>query len=265
LKMIHESVAHDGVSVEEVAADYVYRLRKGDRSFLMLDAEVGLNSSASAKIARSKSSTSEVLRRAGVPAVEHVFLPHPGRKYRNVEAHAAARDLFVRYGCRAVVKPDGGSQGKHVYKVDSLSGLEETLDNLFALEHDAAISPFLESGLEYRVVTLCGQPKVLLGKRREQSWKHNLAQGARPVDVDARLTAPLADLAAAASEALGLDFCSVDILETSDGLLVLEVNDKVMLDHYLRTFPERVDQVSALYREAILTRFARERAQHSRM
>lgn len=251
--------------MEEVAADYVYRLRKGDRSFLMLDADVGLNSSASAKIARSKSSTYEVLRRAGVPAVEHAFLPHPGRKYRNVEARAAAQDLFDRYGRRAVVKPDGGSQGKHVYKADSLSGLGETLDKLFALELDAAISPFLESGLEYRVVTLCGQPRVLLGKQRDGSWKHNLGGGARPVEVDEGLTAPLADLAVAASAALGLDFCSVDILDTADGLLVLEVNDKVMLDHYLRHFPERLEQVSALYRDAILERLSRERPRSGRI
>jgi len=52
-----------------------------------------------------------------------------------------------------------------------------------------------------------------------------------------------------------LDFCSVDILDTNQGLLVIEVNHKVMLDEYCKQNPSEFSQLSALYKEVILQRF----------
>lgn len=64
----------------------------------------------------------------------------------------------------------------------------------------------------------------------------------------------LAELASRTSKALGLDFCSVDILETNQGLMVIEVNHKVMLDEYCKQNPSEVPGLSDLYREVIFQR-----------
>lgn len=65
----------------------------------------------------------------------------------------------------------------------------------------------------------------------------------------------LAELASQTSKAMGLDFCSIDILETNQGLKVIEVNHKVMLDEYCKQNPSEVSALSDLYREVILQRF----------
>ncbi|HWQ18804.1 MAG TPA: RimK family alpha-L-glutamate ligase [Methanotrichaceae archaeon] len=56
----------------------------------------------------------------------------------------------------------------------------------------------------------------------EGSWISNLARGGSPQEC--RMTDELADLAVRASRSVGAVYCGVDLLETEDGLKVIEVN-----------------------------------------
>lgn len=258
LKLIQRAVAGDGVSFETITPDLTYRVRKGDASFLMTDAELGLNPSSASALALSKSAASDVLRAAGVPAVPHVFLPHPGYRFGGgaAEAHARAEEALVRFGGDAVVKPDDGAQGRHVYRARSREEIQTALGAVYALERHAAISPYREAELEYRVVVLAGEARVWVGKRRMGSWKHNLAEGARSVEVSAEDRGRLSPLAVRAAAALDMMFCSVDILDTaSHGPLVIEINHKVMLGDHYRQHPESAAELEALYRDAVALRF----------
>jgi tetrahydromethanopterin:alpha-L-glutamate ligase len=53
-------------------------------------------------------------------------------------------------------------------------------------------------------------------------WISNLARGGSAVACP--LTAELEDLAAKAAKAVGTTYCGVDLLETRQGLMVIEVN-----------------------------------------
>jgi len=257
LRLIQQSVSGDGVAFESITPDYIYRAIKGNVSFLMYDTDVGLNSSASAKIAQSKAAAYDALRNAGLPAVEHLYVPRPDAKFTSTDPYATASAYFESRPNGVVVKPDNGSMGRHVYRAGTPDELRSTLERLFALELNVAMSPYYRTGSEFRVVTLSGAPRIWLEKRRTDSWKHNLVAGAISSDVDERLKPTLGDLASAASAALGLDFCSVDVLETEDGLKIIEVNDKVMLDEYCKHDPDRRGAVADMYRDALLLRFRR--------
>lgn len=258
LKMIQESVKEDGVLFDELTPDFVYRVRENSKtgaSFLMLDTEIGLNNSASAKIAISKSSAYSVLAKAGINAVPHVFIKNPNSRFTTKDPYLTAKEIFHQFNSHVVIKPDNGSQGEHVYKLSDEERLTKKINDLFSLEKDLAISPYLEARLEYRVVTLRRTPRLFLAKEKKQSWKHNLIQGASVIEPDPAILPLLSEIAATASDTLGLDFCSVDILETQDGLFVIEVNDKVMLDEYTKQVDqEKRKKVQALYREALLER-----------
>ncbi|MFC0560739.1 ATP-grasp domain-containing protein [Halalkalibacter alkalisediminis] len=257
LALIQESVQHDDVTFEEIAPNYLYRAKKEQKSFIMHDVEIGLNNSASLKIARSKSGTYSVLKKAGIPAVEHYFLLNDSSRFSKSNSYHLAAGHFHSFGENMVLKQDDGSQGKNVYQIHSAEELQSKLKTLFSLEVNACLSPYYPSTYEYRIIMLKDEPKLFLAKERTTSWKHNLIGGSLSKEVPAALIPILSKIATDTSTALELDFCSVDILDTSHGLLVLEVNEQVMLDEYVKGDPNRKEKVSAIYREAILERFTR--------
>nr|WP_286672493.1 hypothetical protein [Cohnella hashimotonis] len=259
LKLIQRSGEAEGVSFETITPDLTYRARRGEASFLMTDAELGLNPSSASALAVSKSAASDALRAAGVPCVAHIYLPHPGHRFRGGEdAYMRAEAAFARFGGDAVVKPDDGAQGRHVYRVRNKDELREALRAVFAIERHAAVSPYREAELEYRIVVLSGEARVWVGKRRNGSWKHNLAEGASSVEVPANVRMRLSPLAVKAAAALDMVFCSVDILDSAlHGPLVIEINHKVMLGDHYRQHPDSEGELYALYRDAISLRFER--------
>ncbi|WP_227939209.1 ATP-grasp domain-containing protein [Alkalihalobacillus deserti] len=255
LAMIQESVQKDDVTFEEISPYYLYRAQREKKSFIMHDVEIGLNNSASLKLARSKSGTYSVLKKAGIPAVEHLFLLNHSSRFSKTNSYQLATDYFHSFNESVVLKQDDGSQGENVYKITSADELKIQLKALFSLHLNACLSPFYSSTYEYRIVALKGEPKLFLAKERTTSWKHNLIGGSRSKDVPPALIPSLSKIAIDTAQALELNFCSVDILDTTNGLLVLEVNEQVMLDEYIKGDPSRKEKVSAIYREAILERF----------
>lgn len=90
-------------------------------------------------------------------------------------------------------------------------------------------------------------------------WKYNLGQGATATLVeDDRLAERLRPLALAAANAIGIRFASVDIVDTPQGLLVLELNSGVMTEHFSRVSEEYYQMAKAVYREAVQRMFAQE-------
>ncbi|MCT8139587.1 hypothetical protein H1D32_18890 [Anaerobacillus sp. CMMVII] len=255
LNLIQHSVKNDGVSFEEIVPNYLYRAILGEKSFLMHDVEVGLNNSAAAKTAMSKSGTYETLKYYDIPAIEHAFLMNTSSRFSKNDSFELAKQLFSQWNKKVVVKQDNGSQGNNVYKVTSIEELIKCLKLLFQLGVNASISPYEEATYEYRIVTLASKPKLFLGKQRTTSWKHNLISGAIAIDIPDEQAPQLATLANKAASALELDFCTVDILQTSRGLHVLEINEQVMLDEYCKNNPDRQRKVADVYREAVLRRF----------
>ena len=84
-------------------------------------------------------------------------------------------------------------------------------------------------------------------------WQFNLSRGAtaQPI-MDEKLIQRLDQLALPAARAAGLEFGSVDILETKEGSFqVLEINSGVMLENFIRLNPEWTPRVEALYQRVL--------------
>ncbi len=259
LALIQQSVNKDDISFEEIATDYLYRahLKQDLKSFIMHDVEIGLNNASAAKVAMSKSATYATLKREKIPAIEHVFIMNSNSRFISGDSFQLARELFYQWGETVVLKQDNGSQGNNVYKISDIVELNKQLQSIFSLQANASISPYYEAIFEYRIVTLLGEPKLLLAKERTRSWKHNLISGALSKDVEPTKIPQLSEIASKVAKAMELDFCSIDILETTSGLRVLEVNEQVMLDEYCKNNENREEKVAQLYREAFLERFKR--------
>jgi tetrahydromethanopterin:alpha-L-glutamate ligase len=157
--------------------------------------------------------------------LHHRHIPTPPTWVCESRHHAQSVILRETMAGRALVmKPLFGSQGMGVRKLDCSSvfpvPMEEHVEGLYYLQS------YIDSGEgawhDYRVFVIDGQAVAAMA-RHGSTWVNNVALGARceaiPVESD------VAELAIAASHAVEIDYCGVDVIRDQHGrLFVLEIN-----------------------------------------
>ncbi|EER05772.1 conserved hypothetical protein [Perkinsus marinus ATCC 50983] len=100
------------------------------------------------------------------------------------------------------------------------------------------------------------------GETLPLQWKHNLGLGAtaKLVEKGTSLWEKISRLATEATNAIGIDFCSVDIVELGNSdLRILEVNCGVMMDNFLNQDDgEHRAIAKKIYRDALLLALSRQ-------
>jgi ribosomal protein S6--L-glutamate ligase len=134
-----------------------------------------------------------------------------------------ALDAYHRLGGDVVVKPLFGGEGRGITRVDDEAIAERVFKTLTQLQAAVYLQPFVDhDGEDWRILRV-GEQLHGIRRRNELDWRTNVSRGAKAARLE--VTSELADLAFAASDAVGAEFAGVDILPAQDGrLLVLEVN-----------------------------------------
>lgn len=149
----------------------------------------------------SKARTSALLLKAGVETPETLFTD--------------SRDLaeaFLKRHKKVVYKPLYGYDGNGIYP---LSSREELCAPPYYLQE------FVENTHDFRVFVLDGAAIGAI-KRTSDTFAHNIHQGGTGIPVE--ITPEMGRIAVEAAEAIGIDYCGVDLLEKGSGFTVLEVN-----------------------------------------
>lgn len=161
-----------------------------------------------------KSWASAVLAGAGVPTPPTVVC----------ERYDGAMQAFHRLGGDVVVKPLFGAMGNGIVRIED----RDLAHRVFrALELERTVyyvqRTFAPAGRrDLRVLVVTGEIAGAM-ERVSDSWRANIARGARPRAV--ALTAAERGLALAAAAALEADVAGVDLLVSPDGeIVVVEVN-----------------------------------------
>jgi RimK family alpha-L-glutamate ligase len=134
-----------------------------------------------------------------------------------------ASSAFEQLGGDVVIKPLFGSSGIGMVRVTE----PEIARRILYAMHMNGFVFYLQQFIPHydadiRVLVLNGACIAAM-KRVADTWKTNISQGARPEKYSLEEDVRLASLASA--EALGADFCGVDLMRGEDGLLyVIEVN-----------------------------------------
>ncbi len=157
-------------------------------------------------------------------ALEAAGVPTPAARVAfTVEAGLDAVDA-LGYPC--VVKPVTGSWGRLVSRVNDRDGAEAILEHKVELGGALHRVLYLQAhvakpGRDLRAFVIGGQTVAAIG-RRSSHWVTNTARGAvaEPVVVSPELD----DVCRRASAAVGGGALAVDLLESSEGLLVNEIN-----------------------------------------
>lgn len=163
-----------------------------------------------------KSMTTFLLKNAGLPTP-----PTFAVEGREAAEAVATRELAT---APLVLKPLFGAQGRGIRLIRALSDLPppDEIDDVYYLQHyvPRAGPPFRD----FRVF-VCAGKVVAMMSRRGDDWITNISKGAAAEAISGRDEAELAELAIAATAAVGADFAGVDVVPAADGsLFVLEVN-----------------------------------------
>jgi tetrahydromethanopterin:alpha-L-glutamate ligase len=125
----------------------------------------------------------------------------------------------------AIAKPIFGSQGKGIYKLEtSQPDLKQKLATLLKERGVLYLQEFVPNpGRDIRIFVVGEEALGAIYRVSQQgSFVSNLSQGGTPHKCE--LTEEIEQLAIRAAKAVGADFAGVDLIESKDGLVLLEVN-----------------------------------------
>lgn len=254
---VREICAEESISLNFLSQGYVIKLTKDDENAHIFGSYWDINSAAADRIACDKTACFLLLSRGGIPAVSHELFS--ALRGETAASWARAEEFFDTHK-KVVIKPNNGTKGMDIFLCDNLPALEAAASEIFTKYHDAALSPFVEIGNEYRVFFLCGQALFVYGKTRgdSRSWQHNLSKGALAFEVadDADNCDAIKNLAIRAADCIGINFATIDIAVLSDGsLAVMEINSGVQARQLLEQLPHLRPTIKGIYAEAIRAMF----------
>ncbi len=134
-------------------------------------------------------------------------------------------------GPPVIIKLTEGSQGAGVILADSSKGAEAILESLLLARQSVIVQKFVSecSGSDLRALVVGGRVVAAMRRRAApDEFRSNVHRGGRPERV--RLERSLEDLALRATQILGLRVAGVDLIESDEGPMVLEVNSSPGLD-----------------------------------
>jgi glutathione synthase/RimK-type ligase-like ATP-grasp enzyme len=180
---------------------------------------------------------------------------------------ADAADLpraMDQLGLPLVVKIPDGSFSRGVHKVTTVDEFKRIADELFEETDLLLAQKFMPTDFDWRVGVLSGEPLFVcqyrMARGHWQIFKHHAdgssrEGGHRTFDLD-QAPREVIDLAVRAAQPIGDGLYGVDLKQTPDGIVVMEVNDNPNIEHgvedavgkdevwtrILRWFTERLEQ-----------------------
>ncbi len=172
-----------------------------------------MNSTYPFRRSRDKYATQYVLHVAGIPIPQTFTTESLARAYQKTNEMG-----------KTIYKPILGSMGRGSMKFDDADMAYNAYRLLDRLQHPLILQKYVQTpGRDIRVFIVGDEVVGAVYKYLpEGKWKSNLAQGGRMVEEE--MSDEIIDMAFKATKAMGLDYSGVDIIESPEGPLVLEVN-----------------------------------------
>jgi ribosomal protein S6--L-glutamate ligase len=185
------------------------------RHFELLKIPV-VNSAAAIEHAKNKLACLQLLASKGLPVPDTLISRYP----RDLD-----RLIRLVGGTPLILKLLRGTQGTGVILAESRASVESMLETLWSLGEDILIQRFIaeSKARDLRALVIDGEVRAAMRRvGREGEFRSNIHRGGQGEGV--KLPREYARVAVRAAAAVGLGLAGVDILESSAGPLVIEVN-----------------------------------------
>lgn len=171
-----------------------------------------INSREALEIASDKFLTSIYLEKHGIPTPKTIICENASDALNSLE----------ELGNDVVIKPLFGSQGVGITRLNDRAFAENVINTLSKLNEVFYLQEFVEhNNRDIRILVL-GDNAIAGMYRVSDNWKTNIHAGARSEPLE--LSDELKTLAIKAAKAVKTEIAGVDIVESNEGLQVLEVN-----------------------------------------
>ncbi|QOY51333.1 30S ribosomal protein S6--L-glutamate ligase [Candidatus Sulfurimonas baltica] len=191
------------------------------RHFEMMDV-FSVSGSLAVSRSRDKLRSLQILSKNGVDMPKTVFASNK----------STAKDVIeLSGGAPLILKILEGTQGVGVVLVDSEKAAKSVLDAFYGMDVNLLVQEYIEEagGADIRVLVVGGE---IVGAMKRQGaegdFRSNLHQGGKATAH--KLTRKEKSTALSAAKAMGLGVCGVDMIESSRGPLVMEVNSSPGLE-----------------------------------
>lgn len=240
------SICHDyQITFRSYSDDWILELEKNGVTRRIFGYKFDLNGSAASSITADKVAAFQILAQNGIPAVEHRLVRTKAGEYESWSAGLG----------RVVIKPLDGTSGHAVRLLDSIDKVDEYISSHSNIAAWAA-SPYQEISSERRFIVLDGKvlyqyeklPVTLEGLRM-----FNLGLGAQAHESESTNEENL--LAKAALHSLGLRLAAVDVIKVGSTYKILEVNDGIMMENFMRQKNQNKAIAQSVYEQIILSHF----------
>lgn len=257
MKIIDEICKERGIEEKFLSFGWIRELKKDGRIVHIVRNHFDLNPASCMDIVNDKYATYEVLKENNVPSLEYNIIFNTrtrGDFSKNIEEEV--HKYFELYNQKLVLKTNNSSEGLGVFLFENEQELVAKVKELFFKEKEFNINvcPFENIEEEYRAVYLDGEVLFLYKKVKSQnSWKHNLANGAIPAEVIGEDKYKILQIAKSAGKAVNARFVTVDISKTVDGrFFVMEINGSVCMSRFAKLFPDGEKITKSIYEKAIV-------------
>ncbi len=175
-----------------------------------------VNRSTAIEQAKNKLACLQVLAKKGVPVPDTLMSRYP----RDLD-----KLMKLVSGPPLILKLLRGPQGTGVIFAESKASVESMLETIWSLGEDIMIQRFVaeSKGKDIRALVIHGEVRASMRRiGAEGEFRSNIHRGG--VGEPVKLTRAYERIAVKAAEAAGLELAGVDILESSSGPMVIEVN-----------------------------------------
>lgn len=172
-----------------------------------------INSTYPFRRSRDKYATQYTLQAAGIPIPKTFTTESLARAYEKTQEMIPI-----------IYKPILSSMGKGSIKFDEVDLAYNAYKMLNRLYHPLIIQGYIPNpGRDIRIFVIGDECVGAVYKYIPKGqWKSNVAQGGKMVEEE--MPSEIIELGFKAARTMGLDYCGVDIMESSDGPVVIEVN-----------------------------------------
>lgn len=290
VKIIENYCKNNSVTLSRISADWILKLTKNDETHFIVGYQFDLNSSATSAICLDKSATSEILELNNIPVVHHELFMTPIdisgnwskminflNKYKKIVCKinngTGGKDVYfidnektLEQAVTKIFSKDEYIALSPFYDIKNEYRaiiLNNEVKLLYSKERQFVIGDGISSIFQLIANKFSASPKLDLTdiplntilKKNEQyniCWKHNLGLGATPKIVsDKNVYDKISSLALTANNAINGKFVSVDIVETDEGLKVLEINSGIMMENFSAQNSENYKIAEKIYSEAV--------------
>lgn len=167
-KIIKEICEEENINFRILSKDWILMLEKNGITKFISGFKFDLNNHGLGNILDDKYSTYEVLSECQLPIIKHhiLFRPTNNHSYaKGYNEYKRASQLYEKYNHNLVIKPNEGTCGKGVYHITKKEELTPCLDQLFQKNFSISICPFYKIKMEYRMIVLQNECKLMYGKR----------------------------------------------------------------------------------------------------